>query len=316
MFFISRQKRHMVREKIINILDLKKTLNNLRNDNNKLEQEIKYLRIKLKWLQCTNGKLLLPGRNTEYDLVFAIGSTCHITTILDYFKLRRFSTPLEWTGGEAPENWCQLPDIYRDTRFREKIDAICNNFSEYMIPKDFQYVSEWTGNKVHHNVVNMRTHIRFLHHFPIDKSIEEYMPTFVETMQRRAKNLQDALKKSNKILICWLSTLWEQRAILENPVSDNDIKYAIKCLNKKFPNKQIDFVFFEHDGRLGHFEFERKNVTPDAVRIKSNHFLYDDEYDFKCVFDKKSGKHHLHVVSECFDNIKLSENAYVCNKNE
>ena len=343
MFFVSRHKRHMARRKVMDWMNLPITVSDLQTQITDLHTQIinlqkmfeelnhtepeqsnqettikeqEYLKIKSQWLQHNNGKQLLPGRSTEYDLIFAIGSTCFITDFLNMFNLRRFSTPFEWTGGMVPEKWNRLPGVYRDTRFREKIDAICNDFSEYMIPEDFQYVSEWTGNKEHHNVVNTRTHIRFVHHFPINKSIEEYMSTFVETMQRRAERLQDAFTKSNKILICWLSTLWEQRAILEKSVLDKDIKYAIKCLNKKFPNKQIDFVFFEHDGRMGRFEFERKEIAPGAVRIKSNHFLYDDEYDFKGEFDKNADKHHLHVVSECLDNIKLSETAYYVDNNE
>ena len=85
-----------------------------------LQNKYNYNKLKAQWLEHNNNTILIPGRFYEYDLVFAIGATCHVTTILDYFKLRRFSTPFDWTCGTEPDKWHSSTDVYRDSRFREK----------------------------------------------------------------------------------------------------------------------------------------------------------------------------------------------------
>ena len=82
----------------------------------------KYIKIKQQWKQHGNGEKLLPARFEKYDLVFGIGATCHVRRYLDIFKLAQFTTPLDWTGSLPPQNFSQSFDLYRDTKFKEKID--------------------------------------------------------------------------------------------------------------------------------------------------------------------------------------------------
>ena len=92
--------------------------------------------------------------------------------MLDYFNLRRFSNPFEWTAGMEPKHWYNQPDIHRDTRFREKINEICNNFRYWLNPTYFKYVNSWYNpQNIHHHVVNTKLKIRLLHEFPVDQDI-------------------------------------------------------------------------------------------------------------------------------------------------
>ncbi|MBR0212346.1 MAG: hypothetical protein IJQ55_01950 [Alphaproteobacteria bacterium] len=335
MFFISKKLRRRIRTKIMGekpiIQPVKNDDNNALNDaltikqnqlsqteqqiNEKLqaldnlENKYNYKYLKSEWLMHNNGKLLLPGRFKEYDLIFSIGSSCHPTTMLMFFELRRFSTPFDWTGGEMPENWYQQPDIHRDTRFREKISAICNNFQDWLTPEYFKYVcSSRKLEALHHHVVNTKTHIRYAHEFPANQDIMQHMPEFVEKTQRRIKNLYAAIDKSKHILVIWMASIWDQRTILEQPVSDKDIKWAVKQMQKMYPNKEFDFVFFEPDGNQGKFEYERIMITSNACRIRSNHFFINNEYNF--VHPAHENQPHIHVISEMLDNIHLSKNAF------
>ncbi len=307
--------RHFIANVIAMFIPVRKTRSRVRNKirnmttkRQRVKQEQKYLQLKSDWLKHNNGQLLLPGRFSEYDFIFAIGATCHISWFLDAFGLRQFSSPLEWTGGKEPSNWYIDPSVERSSRFREKIDAICNGFSDFLSPENYKQVSDWNLHKEHHNVVNVKNNIRFWHAFPIGQSLESYMPDFMRKINRRADKMQKMLQSSNKILICWAHRTWDQKDVMDAIISDIDIKYAIKKLKRKYPNKIFDFVFFEHDGTKNKFQFDKICVAPGAFRIKSNHFLTDTEYDFIYTYTDVNHS-HTHVISEMLDNIKLRQKA-------
>lgn len=117
----------------------------------------KYINIKQQWKQHGNGEKLLPARFEKYDLVFGIGATCHVRRYLDIFKLVRFTTPLDWTAALPPQNFSQSFDLYRDTKFKEKIDFVCNNFAGYYEPQDMRLLSDHIKPDLqHHHVVNIK----------------------------------------------------------------------------------------------------------------------------------------------------------------
>lgn len=292
IFIPSREIRRRVRHKILSW-----KLSNL-------NKKKKYRQLKSEWF--ARSGILLPARFKEYDLIIPMGATCHVSWLLKAFKLRSFSMPFEWTGGAEPVNWYVDPFVQRNTRFREKIDAICNDFKDFYNPDDFRQITDWNPGKKHHMVVNVKTKIRFMHAFPAKQSFESYMPDFIDKTKRRSERLMDAIKMSDKILFCWIHKTWDQNALMDAIVDDRDIKHAIKALKKKYPNKEFDFVFFEQDGTKKRFEFEKKPVSNCAFRIKSNHFLFDSEYETLWPFDDKFHS-HIHVVSEMLDNIKLSK---------
>lgn len=320
MFFVSKKSRRRIRNKIMKkepfltikqeqLSQIESQINNKQQTLDRLKTQYNYQCLKSEWITHNNGKLLLPGRFTEYDLVFAIGATCIATNMLDYFHLRRFSNPFDWTAGMEPDGWFQKPDIHRDTRFREKVHAICDNFKDWLKPEYFKYVNSWRSPQaLHHHVVNIKTKIRYLHEFPANLDIVQYWPKFVEKTQRRIKNLYTAINESNHILIVWISSAGDQRTVLEQNVSDTDIKWAVTQMQKLYPNKIFDFVFFEPDGTKEKFEYEKIEVATGAFKIKSNHFLIDYEYNF--VAQAPEHRPHTHVISEMLDNIKLSKNAF------
>ncbi len=322
MFFISKKLRRRVRAAIMEskkmpqnpqlqiLSNLDQQIAEKQQALNTIEQKYNYLRLKSEWLLNNNDILPVPARFIEYDLIFTVGATCYGTTILDYFNLRRFSSPFEYTAGMQPDNWETRPNIYRNTRFREKIHALCDNFKDWLNPEDFQCVSRWIGPDIqHHHIVNTKTKIRYVHEFPVNKDITEYMPDFIEKTNRRIKNLYSAIDKSQKILILWMANVWQQKTVLEQSVPDKDIKWAVSKLQSLYPNKYFDFVFFEQDGTKKRFEYEKTEVAPGAFRVKSNHFLIDLEYNFAHPVEHPEHE-HTHVISEMLDNIHLSKNAF------
>ena len=320
MFFISKKLRRRIRNKIMKkeksynpqeekLLNIEQQISEKQHILDTLEQKYKYLSLKASWLTSNKGILPLPGRFNEYDLIFCIGASCHGTTMLKHFDLRRFSTPFDYTAGIAPDGWLTNPDIYRDTRFKEKVKALCDNFKDWLEPENFKYVSQYINSSVSHlQVVNSKTGIRYIHEFPANQDIMQHMPEFIEKNIRRIKYMYDAIDKSQKILIIWISGIWDQTVVLEKNVPSKDIKWAVKNMKNMYPNKIFDFVFFEPDGTKERFEYEKIEIAPGAFRIKSNHFLKDFEYNF--VHTAPDYFPHIHVISEMLDNIKLSKNAF------
>lgn len=267
----------------------------------------KYINIKQQWKQHGNGEKLLPARFEKYDLVFGIGATCHVRRYLDIFKLARFTTPLDWTAGAWPCNFDKIPGIGRDSRFREKIECLYNDFNGYYNPEDMRIVNLAVAPGIaHQHIVNIKTGIFIPHIFPFDVSMEQYMPTFRETIKRRADRLINAIKQSDKILIVWMNHVFDYRTIHDLPVPDIDIINAVKRLNKKFAGKQIDFVFFEHDGTKDKFEYEKQEVAPGAYRILSNHFFLASEYGYKYKLPSTPFFIPSLCIAEALDNISLT----------
>lgn len=279
----------------------------------KIELMEKYIAIKRRWLDICHGAPLLPADTNAYDLVFAIGATCHMATKLSAHKLRKFSNPFDGTGGMQSGEFWSMPDVWRDSRFKEKIDSLCDGFKNYFNKKDLKFVSQWIDPNrdiPHRHVVNIRTHIRFLHLISTNVSPELQMPDIQARMQRRGKNLIDSIEKSKKILICWTHQIGDQRAQLDATVPDKDIIDAIKKLKKKWPDKQFDMVFFEHDGIKHEYEFDKIRVCDGAYRIRSNHFLNEPAYKYKAKYNDawtEKSLMYTPVIDEALDNIHLTD---------
>ena len=256
-----------------------------------------YKLIKQEWEN--RGLHPIPARYDEYDLIFGIGAACMTSYILRDFRLRQFSNPFEWVSGTPL-------GLDRDSRFMEKINALCTEFHDFFNYEDFQLRSAYhtAPHIVHQDIINTRHNIIYWHLFPSDISWERYFPIAREKIMRRASRLIDAMNKSQRILIVWGARMGPQRNEPDRIIRDDEIKQAVQMVGKKWPNHDIDFVFFEHDGTLDKFDFRKITVCPGAYRIQSNHFDAAPEYDAR--HPNKSIQHIPPlVVAEMLDNIKL-----------
>lgn len=282
-FIPSRRLRHTVRRKIRNIY-IKKL----------------YTDIKQEWNR--RGPAPIPARYTEYDVVLAIGARCAISDVLKCFKLRTFSNPFEWTEGLDKDTETQL----LDSGFIRKITALYNDFEDYFNFEDFEIRS---GDKIYQHLpmVNKKHRIGWWHIFPLDQSWERSFPAVREKVMRRFNRMIEKISNSNRILFVWSDGVLNQRGTFINPVSDDDIKSAMKMLAKKWPGKHFDIVFFQHDGTKDKFEFDKIQVCEGAYRIKSNHFDLENAYMIKHAPHCARQDVPL-VMSEMLDNIKLNQN--------
>ena len=113
------------------------------------QKKTEYQVVKQKWKEIYGSDLLVPGRFLEYDLIFGIGATCHATSVLETHRLRRFSTPFDWTGGVPQLDWMAVPDVWRDTRFNNKINMLLRDFDGDFEQENFKLVSASEIGRAH-----------------------------------------------------------------------------------------------------------------------------------------------------------------------
>ena len=227
-----------------------------------------------------NVEKIMPGRFDDYDLIFSVGVDCRMVEVLIHLGLRSFSSPLDWTAAISPLGLEIVPRLQRDSAFKQKLDAIVGEFKDWFNFKDFVVGGStfWPGANGETQIIfNTATGVRFGHLFPANESWERYYPIARDKIMHRADRLVRAIKASDRILICWGHRLGDHRNLMDKPVSDRDIKNALKKLIKKYPGRQFDLVFFEHDGCLDRYEYRKIEVCPGARRIFSNHFYFNDE---------------------------------------
>lgn len=294
------EKRRAVRKKI-----LRKVKIEVKAVQNPEDFKKRYMAVKKKWREvCGENAPLRPGRFAEYDFIFGIGSTCHVASVLDRHMFRKFSTPLDWTGGAEPLGYWVLPDVWRDTRFNEKINMMMRDFEGDFELNNFKQVCVSTVGRQHHVVVDVKNNIRYMHTFPINKSLEMHFPEFQEMMKKRVDRFNRAIEKSQKILIVWIHRFADQVELQDQVVSDDDAISAIEKLKKKYPGKDIDIVFFEHDGTKAEYEFDKITVTDGVYRVRSNHYLEEDAYRYKHKYNDLKVQP---IIAEALDNIVLTD---------
>lgn len=216
------------------------------------------------------------------------------------------TTPIDWTSGDVPADWLTGRNSYRDSMFTEKINAIVNDFEHFFDFQDFVIRTSQTIAQPHQDLINTNNGIRFAHVFPTNQSWELYFPTAQKIIQRRATRMLEYMNNAKKILVVWASRISGSRNMFFTPITDQEIKDAVKKMSKKFPNADIDFVFFEHDGTKQQFEYDKREICTGAYRIFSNHFILTDDY----VYAHPSSKNCIpFVMCEMLDNISTKETA-------
>ncbi len=266
-------------------------------------ERVAYEQIKQHWRNI--GDNLMPARFDKYDVIFGISSTCAAAWLLKYFGLRDFANPFDWTVGETPPDYFNT-NVLRDSRFMEKINAISTEFQDWFEYDDFCPANAHYPEK-HQEILNKKHKIKYLHLFPQDQSWQMYFPTARETIMRRGARLIDAISKSKRVLIVWETSIFSHKNLPDAPVSDDEIKRALKILQRKFPHQQFDLVFFEHDGTLGQDAFKKIAVCDGAYRIISNHFITTFAYDYVRQDEKKSRLDVPTVIGEMMDNLRLKK---------
>ena len=115
------------------------------------------------------------------DCFIPIGEACRPANWLKEYGLRYCSLPFDWLGE------CKLPFIVKSI-----VNGIDDWFSEYRLDSS-------KDNKTCRYVYDTKNCFRSRHAFPVDKTVDEYMPEFKEIFRRRCERLVGIIKESDTI---------------------------------------------------------------------------------------------------------------------
>lgn len=166
----------------------------------------------------------------KYDLMISLGEFCLTAMCLKKTGITSKTYPFDWSAGI-------LWDKSGECGFKRKVDLICTDFFGAFEYKDFVEFPN-PHDKNCHALKNLNTGLQYLHDFPLNKTIPEYFPVFIEKYKRRIHRLYEDIAKANSI--CFVFATRTKHTF---PLTD--IPTAYLQLNNKFPNKKINFLIFQ-----------------------------------------------------------------------
>ena len=167
-------------------------------------------------LKINSEKKVNKFNKFPVDCIFSIGTHCRPAHYLQKYNLRFQASPFDWMMKYS------LDEVINQLRnkfahFFEDIKYITPESSMENPEFEHRFVKDKVGNTVS------------MHHFPKDKSAEDYLPTFRETMIRRGKKVDQIIKDSNRIGFLYENNFDNSSKIIEFG----------KKFNKLYPNKQV-----------------------------------------------------------------------------
>lgn len=196
-----------------------------------------------------------------YDAVISLGQYCITSTALRRCNLQLESMVFDWSAGIMLEQ-CGLGGL------EGKVDLICNDFKDFFNLGDL----ENRGNNLENDtynlwIVNRRTGLQYKHDFPANEPVEERYKVVKEQYMRRVKRLYDTIHMSGGGGICFVFMA------RDTGFSDELLLAQQEKLQKKFPDKKIDFLYIMHNEKYGIDEYNAYYMTPQVYRIDCN-FTY------------------------------------------
>lgn len=170
----------------------------------------------------------------KYDFVVSIGEACVCSESLRKSLLQIKSYPFDWLASN---------DILTN------LDIVINDFKDFL-NKDLLEQKN-TNKTLDANQRNWRDTYRntkynfvFVHDFDYNVSFEESYPNVLKKYQRRIDRFYKSIEEANSVLFVYI----ERPKTNEEQISDLDllVEYQ-KKLEEKFPNKNIDILYFRMD---------------------------------------------------------------------
>lgn len=234
----------------------------------------------------------------KYDLVFSLGEACSCAQTLINTDLRQFSGPFDWLFGSDFVGRCKI---------------LASNFDRFIEKGDLEDTGK--TNLDTHNLCeiyyNKYNDIAFNHDFLKSLSFDDVYTQVKEKYDRRINRLLAQIESASKILIVYIET-----PNTEKHTSDKDIIAGLDIIHQKYPNKQVDLLYFKSDSQMQLNQFKKEALSENITKITSNYksqkpnaMPYDvnlrflarllSEYRLNLPFIKRFKKVSLRCVINC-----------------
>ena len=153
--------------------------------------------VREKVLAYFKRKWLCPA---QFECIIPVGKDCHTAHYLRTSGLRKASYPLDWMMNFSLD---EVVDLFRRD-FRNFFDGANEDGQTSNLIQDKDTHPQKNGPKERKaKCVYAKSGMTSSHHFPLEFSISEYLPTFQAIMVRRYKRLKETIKSAKRIaLIC------------------------------------------------------------------------------------------------------------------
>lgn len=203
---------------------------------------------------------------TEYDIFIPIGRGCHTAMMLNNIDLRKKSFPFDWISSSI-----RSVDV-----MSLEIDYIINDFNNFLNYEDLDFKDE-NSDKKYYFVYDKRSSLFFGHDFLKSKPIKEAYEEVYQKYKRRINRLYDYINKLDNICFVYMQNTWDQFYFSEIMIEDKIVELNLYKLRKRFPNKKIDIIIFQHaNKRLLEYSFDKINES--SYIYFSNHKYTKDSY--------------------------------------
>lgn len=183
-----------------------------------------------------------------YDLYIPIGIACTPAIYLNDNDLRIRAYPLDWQMSYSLDTIIHLFKTSFNDFFREITEDSLNK-----------------GNGENRQVIDTKNSIISLHHFPLNKNLNEGQKHFIETMTRRYEILLKQIKSSEKI------------ALVSNR-NDNieKLKSFLIEFSSIFPHLRIDYINIRTNNNMLPEELKKEEyIISDNLKIEE--YIFNNE---------------------------------------
>jgi hypothetical protein len=228
----------------------------------------------------------------EYDFIISLGRFCHTSAILNNNGLKIVDGPFDWSG------------TAHESTIYNRIKRLHKGFKHYFDKKDFykfaddktdlyqdwyldavrpitvasdstrmKSIREDAENAINTDIAvgyyNTREHTYFVHDWQMNKDFDSQFDTIRKKYMRRIERTLNYIKNSNRILLCYMNHIGDQRRDL--PLESTKVVRIMNKLRQKFPGKTIDLYMFDHDPSFSGEHFRRDVLDVGIIRYVSNH---------------------------------------------
>ena len=204
-------------------------------------------------------KRFMTLNQKEYDFIFSLGEACSSTEALRKSDLQVVSNPLDWVVGPT---------------FEERINFLLNDFENFLNIEDLMPLN--CTNDAEINLcdvyLNKRNNITFNHEFPVGCDYKTHFNKIKEKYNRRIKRLYEKINNAEKVLVVYIETPNNKNKLDDN----NRLIDGLNKIKTKFPNKQIDLLYFINDTSYKIMEYKTDIITNEITKITGNYNRLDE----------------------------------------
>jgi len=162
----------------------------------------------------------------KYDFAFSLGAACAASQALRCAGMQFASYPFDWTAGS---------DIVSRARM------IATDFEHWLESDQLELTDVLYGSLNASLYRDRRSGITFVHDFPAGCYLEDELPVVREKYRRRIDRLIKGLESGKRVLAIYNEIPYRE------PDTDAHILEAYELLRRRFPETEIDIVYFAEE---------------------------------------------------------------------